>query len=558
MPSESQQVEASLVPPQNSRSDKEGALACLGATLVFACLLAYWWCLDHSFPLWDAGSHFQDAIKYAQLLRHPHILQSSFWHEFLTVSFNYPLTQHLIFGASKALFGYGRFSDALVNVLYLLLLSGSMARLIRLSGGSWRAASFAVILINCYPTVAQYSHSQMLDFGHIALSSFGLCAMAQWWQKKSTANTIFMCIALSLAVTAKQAAMVFLLVPGLLVLVRSAAQKDKKALCQLFAAALSAALSLLIWLIPNRESLSAWRDYYTPQATQHAGPFLVFFEHLWLYLTSLPSLMSPLLFLLWLISIGSLPRALPSLPRMLLLSAMVTGIPLMCLLSMNNAEARYIMPALLSPALETALLLAAWWQSGAYGKPLRLAALLTLVLALTQYLLLNFSPYPIKMPESLVNMAKTLTRCETDLVGPGFAPVPAGDPWGQEWLIEHIRTYEKGGKCTLNMLPSTKELSVHTMTVAFLLANYPISISTFRRFTLNGDVFTCTQGDIDYFDWYLVKDGFNGKNLADQESEKAYKALETLLATSPSFKLIGQKTLPDSSTIKLYRRIKRP
>ncbi|MBI5174266.1 MAG: hypothetical protein HY986_15390, partial [Candidatus Melainabacteria bacterium] len=205
-----------------------------------------------------------------------------------------------------------------------------------------------------------------------------------------------------------------------------------------------------------------------------------------------------------------------------------------------------------------ALLLAAWWQSGAYGKALRMAALLTLGLALAQYLLLNFSPYPIKLPDKLVNLAKTLTRCETDLVGPGFAPVPAGDPWGQEWLIEQIRTYENGGKCTLNMLPSTKELSVHTMTVAFLLANYPISISTFRRFTLNGDVFACTQGDIDYFDWYLVKDGFNGKNLADESSEKTYKDLEKLLAASPSFKLVARKVLPDKSTVKLYRRIKRP
>lgn len=557
MASEPQQVEASLV-PQNSRSDKEGALACLGATLVFALLLSYWWCLDHSFPLWDAGSHFQDAIKYAQLLHHPHLLQGSFWHEFLTVSFNYPLTQHLIFGASKALFGYGRFSDALVNVLYLLLLSGSLARLTRLSGGSWKAALLAIVLINCYPTVAQYSHSQMLDFGHIALSCLGLCSLAQWWQKKSAANTVFMCMALSLAVTAKQAALVFLLVPGLLILIKTIAERDKKALCQLFAAALSAAISLLLWLIPNRESLSAWRDYYTPQATQHVGPFLVFFEHLWLYLTSLPALMSPLLFLIWLISLGSVHQVRSSVPRMILLSAMVTGIPLMCVLSMNNAEARYIMPALLSPALESALLLAGWWQAGAYGKPLKLAGALTFLLCLGQYFLLNFSPYPIKMPEKLVKMARGLSLCETELVGPSFAPVPPGDPWGQEWLIEQIRSYEKGSKCTLNMLPSTKELSVHTMTVAFLLADYPISISTFRRFTLNGDVFTCTAGDIDYFDWYLVKDGFNGKNLADAASEKAYKDLETLLATNPSFNFIAQKILPDQSTVKLYRRIKRP
>ncbi|MBL0189761.1 MAG: hypothetical protein IPP97_28920 [Candidatus Obscuribacter sp.] len=148
--------------------------------LFFAALLAVWWLLDHNYPLWDAGSHFQDAINYAKLIRHPHLLRGDFWQHFLTVSFNYPLTQHLIYGFAKYLFGYGRLSDALVNISYLLVLSFSIASIVKMARGSNLAAALAVSIVNCYPWVALFSHTQMLDFGHITLSALAFYAMIKW------------------------------------------------------------------------------------------------------------------------------------------------------------------------------------------------------------------------------------------------------------------------------------------------------------------------------------------------------------------------------------------
>ncbi|MBK9203533.1 MAG: hypothetical protein IPL73_14115 [Candidatus Obscuribacter sp.] len=148
--------------------------------LFFAALLAVWWLLDHNYPLWDAGSHFQDAINYAKLIRHPHLLRGDFWQHFLTVSFNYPLTQHLIYGFAKYLFGYGRLSDALVNISYLLVLSFSIATILKMARASNLAAALALPIVNCYPWVALFSHTQMLDFGHITLSALAFYAMIKW------------------------------------------------------------------------------------------------------------------------------------------------------------------------------------------------------------------------------------------------------------------------------------------------------------------------------------------------------------------------------------------
>lgn len=559
-------------------SNKDGiSLPVLLATLLFSSLLIIWWALDHSYPLWDAGSHVQDAIKYAGLIRHPHIFKSSYWHEFLTVSFNYPLTQHLIYGFSKYLFGSGRLSDAIVNTMYMVILCLSMAGLARLAGGGVIAAVLSIIIVNGFPAVSQFSHTQMLDFGHITLSCLALYGLCRWRQHKTWQNTIYMSLAIALGATAKQAAASFLILPCLLVLAETAKTKNKTAVVQLATAGATTALALLLWLLPNKQSLSAWRDYYLPQATQSGAhnPLQVFFEHLSTYLTSLPALMSPFLLILFavclLLSIKTKYRPLTVNNGQLIvadiaMSAALSGVPLMCLLSMNNPEARYILPALIWPALFSAVILEALWlgklrQEGEKGEKqyaVPNTVMSAIFVVIFQYTVVNFCPYPIGMDLATMNSIKASVGIVDELVGPPYSPVPPGDPYGQEWLIKTICANEtdKNKRLTLNLLPSTKELSVHTLTVAFLQRSREILISTFRRFTLHGDVFRYSQQEEDYYDWYLTKTGFNGKNLLDKESEDTYKALENDLQDKRKFALVDQRKIADGSVVSLYKRIR--
>lgn len=560
------------------------SLPVLLTTFVFSALLFLWWALDHSYPLWDAGSHVQDAIKYAGLIRHPHVFKAAYWHEFLTVSFNYPLTQHLIYGFSKYLFGFGRLSDALVNTLYMVVLCLSMAGLTRLAGGGVIAAVISIIVINGYPSVSQFSHTQMLDFGHITLSALALYGLCRWRDNKTWINTALMSLALALGATAKQAAASFLIVPCLLVFIGQVKTKNKGGILQLTAAGATTAGALLLWLLPNRQSLSAWREYYLPQVTQGGGhsPIQVFFEHLSSYITALPSLMSPFLLVLFavclILSVKTKYRPLsadtPLLPAAnlnvsnLAMAAALSGIPLMCLLSMNNPESRYILPALIWPALFSAIVLEALWlgklksksdpanNNRESGYPVPNTVMATIFVVVFQYTVINFCPYPIGMDANTMKSIKASVGIADELVGPPYSPVPPGDPYGQEWLIATVceNEPEQNKRITLNLLPSTKELSVHTLNVAFLQRSRQILISTFRRFTLHGDVFEYTPQEKDYYDWYLTKTGFNGKNLLDQKSEDNYKALQSTLQDQTQYSLIAQRKIEDGSLITLYRR----
>lgn len=64
--------------------------------ILYGALYVFWRYLDHSLPSWDAANHVMDAHHYSELFRHFRPFKLGFWKEFLTVSFNYPMTQHLI------------------------------------------------------------------------------------------------------------------------------------------------------------------------------------------------------------------------------------------------------------------------------------------------------------------------------------------------------------------------------------------------------------------------------------------------------------------------------
>ncbi len=528
----------------------------VGAT--FALLLALWWSLDHSYPIWDAGSHFQDAIKYAELIRHPKLFSAKFWYEFLTVNFNYPLTQHFIYGLSKALFGCGRFSDALVNLLFSLTLSFAIALLTKLCGGSRKAMVLAIALVNFYPATIQFSHSQMLDFGHLALSALALAALGTFQQKQNRQTFLSLALALALGATAKQAAAVFLVAPALFLLFYFLKQRRFRAAAALATAGGITALSLLLWILPNYKALKDWRDYYQPQtavSVESAGHAPVFFEHLRLYLEGLTGLMSPLLLALFLIALAVSLRQFKKrslLENLLLLSA-VSGIPLMSILAMNNAEARYVMPVLTWTAVESALFLERLLER---GKAARLLAAVWIFLACTQYTILAFSPYPLPLAKELTAATKKLAMAEFDFTGPSFSPSPPDDPWGQLWLIQNLEKDACGKPVYLNLLPSTRELSVHTLTVAFKLeSKQPVAISTFRRFTLNGDAFEYSPEQINFYQYYLVKDGYNGKPLLNEASRKNWANILSALSDKNRYVELAHKTLADGSEMRLYKRL---
>ena len=135
--------------------------------------------------------------------------------------------------------------------------------------------------------------------------------------------------------------------------------------------------------------------------------------------------------------------------------------------------------------------------------------------------------------------------------------MPPGDPWGQDWIFSTIRDATSDYLPTVNLFPSTRELSVHTLTIAALSVNSPATISTFRRFTLNGDVFEYSAKDMDYYNWFVFKTGYQGKNFIEKNNERNYIEAQSRIVTDKRhFWLIGTRKLEDKSMLSIYKRIK--
>jgi hypothetical protein len=96
---------------------------------------------------------------------------------------------------------------------------------------------------------------------------------------------------------------------------------------------------------------------------------------------------------------------------------------------------------------------------------------------------------------------------------------------------------------------------VHTLEVVALYKEVDFDISAFRRFTLGGDVVAYDQQAIDYYNWYAVKSGKqSGFKFVDRISENNYNRIQSYIENSGLFELIGERPLPDDSSLRLYRR----
>lgn len=518
-------------------------------TLLFLAAVLLWWHLDHRYPSWDAANHVLDSIKYAQLMAHAKLLRPSWWHDFLTVSFNYPMTPHLISGAFRCLFGYGLASDCLVSALYSVVLSLSFYFYVRLLTDDTAAALMAVIVLQSYPLVVFLSHLQMLDYGCISMFSLALCGLLLWRRERTARAALFASIALSLGVTSKQGASIFFVVPLSIVLWDLI--KKKLQFRQALIVAILPALAMALWLIPNADSLLAWRNYYYSQTGASNSFAATFVEHLISYCSLIPAMMSLPLFVTAIGGFIILVFNRYKLTALLEASgiALVTLIGFSCL-AMNNPESRYILPILILPAMVSGLALSRLMKMGLFG---RLVSALTLVLALTILVVCNFSPYPLKLYEPVESCFAVLRADVNKAWAPAIdrCPTRDGDIWGQDWVV--AETLKAGNAVRLNVLPSTDGISVHSLELCAKLHRADMDISTFRKYTLNGDQVSFDQDAIAYYNWYLLKTGDQGFKLCDKASQLNYDRIVAAVRDSGRFIEAGRKPLIDGSVLILYR-----
>lgn len=518
--------------------------------LLFPALLTIWYSLDNSWPFWDAADHVRVEFQYCDLLRHARPWNAQWLKEFLTVNYCYPPSVHIFNGALKAIFGAGRWVDSLSLIIFSVVLSFSACATALLTLKSRKAAALTVTILQAFPGVALLSHLKLLDYPHLALYT---CATASllWWQRSPSWSRALLCgTALGIACTTKQIAAFFLFAPCLVVLIQQIYSKRWDRALQLAVSGVMVVLFLASWVIPNWEGING----YMHRNSGHLGDrtiWTAFLPNLSGYVNCAPGLAGyPLLILsmmsLLVISKNQL-RAL-ALPAI----AAVVGIACMCALPFQLPEHRYIAPALLFVALLCSSHLCRFFSSAQKNYGVALPAALMFAAGLIQFAVMNYAPYPVALPKTVIH---TLLWTDNDRRGPlepGFNPTPPGDQWGQQWVVRESKKASGNQSCWLNMLPSTPELSVHTLALVSRYEGSKVQFTTSRLWTPTGDKIDFDGKSWLNFHFYLVKTGAQGLQFESPQSAQNYARIEKLLAEGIEYKLIATRTIADGSTLRLY------
>jgi len=317
----------------------------------------------------------------------------------------------------------------------------------------------------------------------------------------------------------------------------------------LFAIAVAVVLCIPFYAV----GLAVYRRWLATNVASFAsiGVHHSFLGNLAAYLGSLPTVMTPVLFGIFLLSFAIFRRTEYCKLLPIILTSL-GGLCLTCTSTGTDLEMRYFAPFLVCPAIFSGFLIEKLILS---AKPLaRVAAVASIVLALGTYVSFNFTPYPI--PLSPLPWASGLGRQWN-----GNPRTQGYADWGYPLVLDTILKIESARPHAptaifLSILPNHESLHVSAFTL-FLKKqkNYSISATSPRPCTIVGDRVTFDPTTACYADWYLQKTGYTGFQLADRDSVEAYGKLLDFIADSGKYKATLTYHLPDKSDLILYKRI---
>jgi hypothetical protein len=129
------------------------------------------------------------------------------------------------------------------------------------------------------------------------------------------------------------------------------------------------------------------------------------------------------------------------------------------------------------------------------------------------------------------------------------------DAWGYPFVVEKIKQAYPDKPVYLNILPNHYALHESAFRL-FLVQNriYSIVPTNSRAWTIVGDRMHFDPKSACGPSCYLVKTGYTGFPLADQESRDNYTKLTDFLSKSGKYNLLGKELLPDNSSLLVYGR----
>jgi 4-amino-4-deoxy-L-arabinose transferase-like glycosyltransferase len=571
---------------EQNQSSEDKSLLVLGIIWLLGAINdRIWFAFDRSVPAWDQAEYLNGALNYFEVFQHPQWFSGEWWTNFWLLSTKIP---PLIFIATVPfLHFFGTDSDraTLVLLLFSAILLASVyglgVQLFNRQVGLW-AAAICVLLPGLYRFRLQF----LLDYPLTAAITLTFFCLTMWKEegrrKKEEGRgkreegrekreegrilshsfsfslsrssffwTIALGIALGLSILVKHTTVLFLLIPIAWLAVATVRQKDWGRLAQLIGALL---LSLAVfgpwaktnWLLiltggkratvdsaiaegdPPLNSIDAW-IYYWNHLPEHI---------------SWPLLLVPLTGAI-LYAIGHLKKSensrifarikLAEYPFNSLMWLAVFWIGAYLINSLNiNKDDRYVLPYLPVLAIFLAYCLTLW--PSRWGRQIRWGTIGTAIVAML------FHMWPI---------GGALGHRTVQIVSPGNSSYPyLGKEWPHREVIAEITDTQPYLQSTLGVLPSTPEINQHNLNYYGALANSQV----YGRQV--GTNLKEVPQDVRSLSWFVTKTGAQGS--IRERIRKAQNAAVQEIETGDKFQLQKTWTLPDNTSLNLYRKRLQP
>ncbi|WP_310429155.1 glycosyltransferase family 39 protein [Chamaesiphon sp. VAR_48_metabat_135_sub] len=165
-----------------------------------------WLILDRSVPTWDDAAHFTNALNYQRVISHIQVFSPDWWHELwaqspsYTAPFIYLLTVPFL-----NIFGQSVDSGILVNILFIII-TVLTTYFLSSTAFSTQVSLWASGLCLMFPALLNIQTMYMLDYGIVAISCLTFLALTHWkdadtrlksWQWSLIFGVTFGCLMLS-------------------------------------------------------------------------------------------------------------------------------------------------------------------------------------------------------------------------------------------------------------------------------------------------------------------------------------------------------------------------
>jgi len=485
--------------------------------LVAALVDRLWFALDNTPLGWDQGDHLTRALTYLQHLQQPDLLSGSWWRQLWLLSPTYrgPFF-YLLASPLLALFGRGPDQAALVNLMASALLVVSVyalgRRVFDRATGLWAAAVALLV-----PAFAYNRTDLLLDYTLSALVGAAFTTLVLWRfaERGYWRWALLFALALGAAILTKPTALLFLLLPLGWAAGGTLVRRQWGRLGELVMACVLAVGIALPWLSTNWLTILTSGDQANRIGAFEGDPTVGTLAA-WLYypvragdLLGWPLLVLPLVGWLWSLRVRGNRRATGA--SWLALFLVGNGV-LVSLIA--NKDDRYVLPLLPVGAV---------------------------VLARG----LSRAPWPLGGGAAMVAAGVLATNLLP--VAGAKHPLQAGPPWPLAEAVDEVVRRSPHLRTNVGVVAHTPQVNVFAIDALGAIADFRV----YGRGLGMGN-FDQLDQDVRALDWYLVQKTDDPKLLFSFGKDQI--ALIRRIEASPALAEARRWTLPDGSTLVLYRR----